>query len=81
MANDQHFAQISHQASNYEGCRNRHDGVIIEIREKVGLEEFTYGVGRKGADHHEFAVGHVNHAHEAKDDREAQGEQNQDAPQ
>ena len=52
--------------------------VPVEQRRRQELhEQLLRQVGRVGADHHQFAVRHVDHAHQPEDDRQAQRHQHQ----
>ena len=52
--------------------------VAVEGAGRVGPEQVLHDVGRVGADHHQLAVRHVDDAHQAVGDRQAERDQQQD---
>jgi len=71
-------AALQHRAdqrSRDERHRKRSDEVVVKgaaLRAKHGGENRLRHVGRVGADHHDLAVRHVDHAHQTVGDGEAQ---------
>ena len=58
--------------------RHRRDQIGVEQRRKVGTKQVLHDVGGVRADHDQLAVRHVDHAHQAVRDREAERGQQQD---
>ena len=71
----------AHQGRCEKGQRHRSHQVPVESAWKELLEHALHHVGGVGADHHQLAVGHVDHAHEAVGDGQAQRHQQQDGAQ
>ena len=49
----------------------------LQKMRRVGAQEFLHHEGRVGAEHHHLAVGHVDDAHDAEGDGEADGGEQQ----
>ena len=81
MSDDQYLYEKADK-SRQEKCNWQRDKKehVDRIIWSVAEQQLDF-VGRVGADHHQFAVGHVDHAHLAKDDRQSECHQDQDASQ
>jgi hypothetical protein len=71
----------AHQRGGHEGHRHGRHQVPVERPGQVFLEQPLHDVGGVGADHHQLAVGHVDHAHQAVGDGQAQRHQQEDGAQ
>jgi hypothetical protein len=66
------------QRRGEEGDRDRSQQVPVERARQIGPEDALHGPGRIGADHQQLAVRHVDHAHHAIGDRQAERGEQQD---
>ena len=74
-------AALEHRADQRRGQerdRDRDQHVGVEGAGQVRAEQVLHHVGRVGADHHQLAVRHVDDAHQAVGDRQAERDQQQD---
>ena len=77
---DTAFQGRPHQGRCHEGHRHRGHQIPVEIGGQVFLENTLHHVGGIGANHHQLAVGHVDHAHQPVGDGQAQRHQQQNGP-
>ena len=75
------FHQHSERPGRDEGQYHREEEVAGEQSGKIGLEEIRGHPGDVGAEDHELAMGHVDDAHLAEDDRKTERHQHVDGKQ
>ncbi|EXI66420.1 MAG: hypothetical protein AW08_02534 [Candidatus Accumulibacter adjunctus] len=78
MANDDPLHQHADQRRAEETDRDRRQQVPVERAGQVGTKDALHRPRRIGADHQQFAVRHVDHAHDAVGDRQAERREQQD---
>jgi hypothetical protein len=71
----------THQRRGHEGHRHRSQQIPVKRAGQVLLEHALHHIGGVGANHHQLAVGHVDHAHQPVGDGQAQRHQQQDGAQ
>ena len=64
-------------AGDQEGQRHRDQQRIVEQARRRGADDLLHDEGRVGAEHHHLAMRHVDDAHDAEGDGEADGRQQQ----
>jgi len=77
-------AALQHRAHCGRGAkrqRQRGDQVPVERARKILLEDALHHISGVGADHHQLAMGHVDHAHQAIGDGQAQCNEQQNGAQ
>jgi hypothetical protein len=77
-ANHRALEQHADRGSGEEGHRHGGQQVPVELVGEEAAEQALHGIGGIGADHQQFAVGHVDHAHHTVGNRQAQRGQQQD---
>ena len=65
------------RAGDQKGERQRDHQRIVEQRRIVGADQLLHDEGRVGAEHHHLAMRHVDDAHDAEGDGEADGGEQQ----
>ena len=78
MPDESPFDEHAERARRQERERHRDEEVNAEQRGQELREEIRSHPGDVGAQNHELAMGHVDDAHLAEDDREAERHQQED---
>jgi hypothetical protein len=81
MPDHRPFDQEAERAGHDEGHDHRDEEVSAHESGRVILAEMRAQIGHVGAEDHELAVRHIDHAHLPEDDRETECHQHEDREQ